>query len=155
MPQMNKGGKFVFGWSLINEDYTIQLPKMAVEEYKISSEEKVILISGSKKTGGFCVSRKEFIENSNINGLFTANPSLRDYKTNEGEFIKYKGRLYCWLTITNEGLLKLTDKILNDLSLKKGDKLLSIRGSDIAFVMGVKGPLIEKGNNFEGEIKLY
>ncbi|MBN2694665.1 hypothetical protein JXR93_08385, partial [bacterium] len=78
MPQMNKGGKFVFGWSLIQNDYTIQLPEMALEEYKISSEKKIILISGSKKTGGFCVSRKELIENSNINKLFISNPLLKN-----------------------------------------------------------------------------
>ncbi|MBN2695882.1 hypothetical protein JXR93_14575, partial [bacterium] len=76
-------------------------------------------------------------------------------KIDEGEFIKYKGRVYCWLSITTEGKIVLTENILSELSLKKGDKLLSIRGSNIAFVMGVKGPLIEKGNNFEGEIKEF
>lgn len=33
MPQMNKGGKFIFGKSLIHNDGTIQFPAQAIEEY--------------------------------------------------------------------------------------------------------------------------
>jgi hypothetical protein len=155
MPQMNKGGKFVFGWSIIRDNGNVSLPQMAIEEYKITSEKNVILISGSKRTGGFCVSSKELIDKSSINGLFKEHPSLRDFKTKKGEFVKYKGRLYCWLPISGKGVLNLSKNTLKILSLKIQDKLLSIRGSNVAFVMGVKGPLIEKGNNYKGEIKLY
>lgn len=38
------------------------------------------------------------------------------------------------------------------LDLKPGMKLLSIRSSDIAFTMGANGPLMEKAENYEGEI---
>lgn len=107
MPQITKGGKFIFGLSIINDDYSIQLPSMAIEEYDITIEGKVILISGSKRTGGFCVSRKGLIEKSEINGLLTANPILNDYKTSEGEFIQYKGRRYCWLNIQSNGILRM------------------------------------------------
>ena len=34
-------------------------------------------------------------------------------------------------------------------------ELLSIRNSDIAFTMGAKGPLLEKAENYDGEIKIY
>ena len=33
--------------------------------------------------------------------------------------------------------------------------LLSIRSSDIAFTMGAKGPLLEKAENYDGEIPLF
>lgn len=33
MPQMTKGGKFIFGKSLLREDGSLQLPPQAVEEY--------------------------------------------------------------------------------------------------------------------------
>lgn len=32
MPQMNKGGKFIFGKSLIKDDGTLRFPKQAIEE---------------------------------------------------------------------------------------------------------------------------
>ena len=53
MPQMNKGGKFIFGESVICSDGQMQLPPQAVDEYCIASEGKVYLFTGSKITGGF------------------------------------------------------------------------------------------------------
>jgi len=155
MPQIAKGGKFVFGWSIIQDNYTIQLPALAVEEYKIVSEKKVYIMSGSKHTGGFCVSRKGILCCSKMKNVLVDNPLLNNYQTKEGEFIKYKGRLYCWLSVSDNGTLLFTDEILKSLSLKIGDKLLSIRGSDLAFVMGVKGRLIEHATNCEKEIDIF
>lgn len=155
MPQIGKGGKFVFGWSLIRDDYSIKIPDIAVDEYKITSEKKAILTSGSKTTGGFVVSRKELLNKSKIRCILDNNPSLKNYEIEEGEFLNYKGHLYCWLKITEEGRLKVNDKILKGFSLKKGDKLLAIRGSNIGVGMGVKGPLIEMANNYHGKIDSY
>ena len=55
MPQMNKGGKFIFGKSVIQSGGTVQLPPQAVEEYRIAREGAVYLFTGSKITGGFCI----------------------------------------------------------------------------------------------------
>ena len=38
MPQMNKGGKFIFGISVIRSDGCIQIPTQAVDEYRIDGE---------------------------------------------------------------------------------------------------------------------
>ena len=48
MPQMNKGGKFIFGKSLIRENGELQIPIQAVQEYNIAIEGKVYLFTGSK-----------------------------------------------------------------------------------------------------------
>ena len=58
MPQMNKGGKFIYGQSVIHTDGRLRFPPQAAEEYLIASEEKVYLFTGSKTTGGFCVTRR-------------------------------------------------------------------------------------------------
>jgi len=58
MPQLNKGGKFVFGLSEIGHKYTIQIPDPAVHMYGIAKEDKIIIFTGSKITGGFCVTNK-------------------------------------------------------------------------------------------------
>ena len=52
MPRMNKGGKFIFGKSVIRDDGTVQIPTQAMEEYGITLEKKVYLFTGSKVTGG-------------------------------------------------------------------------------------------------------
>lgn len=55
MLQMNKGGKFVFRKLMIGTDRTIQFTIQAVKEYDITADRKVYLFTGSKSTGGFCI----------------------------------------------------------------------------------------------------
>lgn len=57
MPQLSKGGKYVFGKSLIRKGCSIQLPPQGVEEYDMAAEGKVYLITGSKNSGGRKVRR--------------------------------------------------------------------------------------------------
>ena len=51
--------------------------------------------------------------------------------------------------------LELTSSIHHFLKVRPGMELLSIRSSDIAFTMGAKGPLLEKAENYDGEIPLF
>ena len=92
MPQMNKGGKFIFGKSLIRTDGTLRIPPQAMEEYHIADEGKVYLFTGSKITGGFCVTRKGLLHPSKLGHILDDTPPLLDYSAGSGEFIKYKGR---------------------------------------------------------------
>ena len=152
---MNKGGKFIFGKSLIRDDLTIHLPTQALTEYNTTQEGKVYLFTGSKVTGGFCVTRKGLLEPSKLGHILTDNPALLNYQTAEGEFIPYKGRSYCWVNISENGVIQLSQQIMDFLNLKVGMELLSIRSSDIAFTMGAAGPLLERAENYAGEIPLY
>ena len=87
MPQMNKGGKFIFGKS-------------------------IYLFTESKVTGGFCVTRKGLLESSKLGHILTDNPALQNYQTTEGEFVKYKGRSYCWVNISENSVIQLNQQIL-------------------------------------------
>ena len=155
MPQMNKGGKFIFGRSIIRDGYKIMLPPQAVSEYDITCEGKVYLFTGSKSTGGFCVTRKGLLLHSKIGNILTDNRALSEYFLPPLEFVKYKGRSYCWAEITDGGVITLDEKSAKFLGIEIGMKLLSIRSSDIAFTMGAKGPLIEKAENYSGEIPVF
>ena len=152
---MTKGGKFIFGLSIIKENGIVQFPKQAIEEYNITVDKKIYLFTGSKSTGGFCVTRKGLFEHSKIGNILTETPQLLNYTSKYGEFIKYKGRSYCWVDITDKGQIKLTDDMMKFLKIKPGMQLLSIRSSDIAFTMGAKGPLLEKSKNYKGKIPLF
>lgn len=155
MPQMRKRGKFIFGKSLIRDDCSIQFPEQTIQEYDIASEGKIYLVTGSKKTGGFCVTRKGLLASSKLGHILNDNPKLRDYASKEGEFIKYKGRAYAWVSITADGKIFLSDETMQYLKLEKDMKLLSIRSSDIAFTMGAYGPLLEESFKHDNEIKVY
>lgn len=155
MPQMNKGGKYIFGMSVIREDGSIQFPTQAVEEYRIADEGKVYLFTGSKSTGGFCVTRRGLLLPSKLGKILEETPALRDYTAKQDEWIPYKGRLYCWTEISPCGKIVLTAEMMVFLNITPGMQLLSIRSSDIAFTMGAKGPLLEKAKNFEGSIPQF
>ena len=155
MPQMNKGGKFIFGESVIRPDGRVQLPLQAVDEYRIASEGTVYLFTGSKITGGFCVTRQGLLLPSKLGHILTETPALLTYDAPGGAFLPYKGRSYCWIAISESGEITLTEEMMAFLHLKPGMRLLGIRSSDIAFTMGAKGPLLEKAAHFDGEIPLF
>lgn len=155
MPQMNKGGKFIFGRSILREDGSVRLPDQAVEEYGLTAGERVYLFTGSKITGGFCVTRKELLEPSKLGHILYDLPALRQYTAEPGVFLPYKGRSYCWMELSPAMELYLPPTVLEFLSLTSGMRLLSIRSSDIAFTMGAKGPLLERAAQYEGTIPEY
>lgn len=155
MPQMNKGGKFIFGKSVIGENGAVQIPPQAIQEYRITAEGRVYLFTGSRSTGGFCVTRRGLMEPSKLGHILTENPDLLRYASACGAFIRYKGRSYCWTNISNEGAIMLSESMMDFLEISPGDELLSIRSSDIAFTMGAKGPLLERAKNYGGDIPIF
>lgn len=155
MPQLNKGGKFVFGISSIKNDLSVQFPTQAIEEYKVLSDNKVIIFTGSKITGGFCVTTYPLLSTSKLGHILKECPQLENCSIPQGTLISYKGRQYTWIPIDENGSIRLTQDLLEQLDLKSGTELLCIRSSNIAFTMGAKGPLMNKAHNYTGEIKHY
>ena len=155
MPQLNKGGKFVFGLSVIHENLSVQFPPQAVKEYQLLSENKIIIFTGSKITGGFCVTNYPLLSSSKLSHILKECPQLNDASGSPGTLIPYKGRSYTWLPIKEEGTIILSASLMDQLCLHVGTELLSIRSSDIAFTMGAKGPLLEKAHDYAGIIPKY
>lgn len=155
MPQLNKGGKFVFGLSVINSDNKIQIPKVTQEKYLSAGETKIIIFTGSKITGGFCVTTKQLLMKSKLNHILDACRSLSQYELGESEFVRYKGRGYAWVSISPTGIIRLSDSAMSYLNLSAGDILMCIKSSDIAFTMGAKGPLMDKVHAYNGKIETY
>ena len=154
MPQMTKGGKYIFGWSKIGKDGKLTFPTMAVEEYKLQEETYIYIVSGSKQTGGFCVMTELLLSNSRLKNILKETPYLADRSLKEGELISYKGRKYGWLKLKDNSI-HLSDNLMKILDIKTGDKLLAIRSSNIAFTMGARGSLIDKANSYKGKIEVY
>lgn len=155
MPQLNKGGKFVFGRSRVGEDGSLRIPPQAVEEYGLCREDRVYIFTGAKATGGFCVTRRGLLAPSKLGHILRENPALDGFALPAGRLISYKGRRYGWLPLLPQGRLSLASALLEKLMLVPGAELLCIRSSDIAFTLGAKGPLLERAKNFSGEIPVY
>lgn len=99
MPQLNKGGKFVFGLSVIHENRSVQIPPQAINEYRLSNENKIIIFTGSKITGGFCVTSYPLLSSSKLSHILKECPTLNDSSIFPGTLIPYKGRSYSWLPV--------------------------------------------------------
>ena len=62
MPQLVKGGKHVFGWSVVGGEGRIVIPPEAGREYGIREDHTCLLIPGSKTSGGFGLGTLESLE---------------------------------------------------------------------------------------------
>lgn len=104
MPQLNKGGKYVFGWSVIGRDGTIRFPPEALAEYGLLGDQSVIIFTGSRSTGGFCVTNKRLLSTSKLNHILNDLPKLSEGSPEDlGRLLPYKGRSYAWLPCRKKG----------------------------------------------------
>ncbi|MCI1666394.1 MAG: hypothetical protein LKI25_08585 [Atopobiaceae bacterium] len=155
MPQLNKGGKYVFGISLIGDDGSLVIPPEAADEYHIELDDTVIIFSGSRSTGGFCVTRPGLLRPSALGHILDELPGVEGRTVPAGELVRYKGRRYAWLPVGGQATLAIPARTMADLEIAPGTRLLCIRSSDIAFTMGAKGPLWERARSYAGEIPSF
>lgn len=122
MPQMNKGGKFIFGKSVIRKNGTIQFPLQAIEEYKIAGDTNY----RQQENRRVLHYKKGIAYPSKLAHILNDKPALFEYTYKCGEFIKYKGHSYRRTEISSDGEIKLTDKIMSFLAIAPDMELLSI-----------------------------
>ena len=143
MPQLVKGGKHVFGWSRVGETGRIVIPPEALREYSMKEAEKLILVPGSRTSGGFGLGALESVKKSPMGAVFEVNPGLGEFQMPEGEIIEYKGKPYCWVEL-HRGGITVPLKKLERYGIGPGDRLLVIRGSGLAIGFTVRGPIVEE-----------
>ena len=150
MPQLVKGGKYVFGWSILNEDFRIRIPDEAFEEYELNKTDKVIIISGSKTSGGISITSPQRIINSGIGKIL----SILKYSKESDKFLikdlktaKSNGRLFCWTYISKNRHIILSKEILINYNLGVRNKLLVVRGSGIGPGFITRGIIFEEALN--------
>jgi bifunctional DNA-binding transcriptional regulator/antitoxin component of YhaV-PrlF toxin-antitoxin module len=144
MPQLVKGGKYVFGWSSVRKDGRIIIPEEARHEYRIEAGEKVIIMSGSRTSGGFSVAKKSQIEQSKLKDILVQNQDLAQFRTEEGQIINIGNKALCWMTIHDDGSLLVPLRTLEAYGIEPGGYLLITRGSSLGVGLAAKGPLIEE-----------
>jgi bifunctional DNA-binding transcriptional regulator/antitoxin component of YhaV-PrlF toxin-antitoxin module len=154
MPQLVKGGKYVFGWSVVGADCRIVIPAEAMQEYRLDVGERVILMSGSATSGGFSVAKKSVLEQSKLADILKREPQLNNFEVEEGQVIHSNGRDFCRVTVHENDLLILSAEILAAFGVKPGDSLLVIRGSYVGIGMAVKGPLLAEAKK-HSEIAVF
>lgn len=143
MPQLVKGGKHTFGWSIVRDSGKIVIPPEALEEYNFKEVKKLIVIPGSQTSGGFGLVSPESLSSSRIGKAVMDSPALSEYLAPEGETIDVRGKPYCWLELRNSSI-EIPKGSLSRYGIKPGDHLLVIRGSGLAVGFAVRGPIVEE-----------
>ena len=154
MPQLVKGGKNVFGWSKVGNSGGIKIPMEVIEEYNLRPSNKVIIMSGSKTSGGFSIVKIEKLINSPLSVVLDNNPKLAKFQLPNGESIQYNNRFFCWTEILHDGKIYLPIETLQLYGIKPGDNILSARGSGLGVGFIVRGPIIKEARNHP-ELKFF
>jgi bifunctional DNA-binding transcriptional regulator/antitoxin component of YhaV-PrlF toxin-antitoxin module len=143
MPQLVKGGKHTFGWSRVGETGRIIIPPEAMEEYGLQESERLILVPGSRTSGGFGLASPEALARSPLGAVVELRPELTEFRALEGEVIEYQGKPYCWVRVRDGGVA-VPPGTLERYGVRTGDELLVIRGSGLGLGFAVRGPIVEE-----------
>jgi bifunctional DNA-binding transcriptional regulator/antitoxin component of YhaV-PrlF toxin-antitoxin module len=142
MPRLVKGGKYVYGWSEVGNGGRIAVPDEALTEYNFKPPCKVMLLSGSRRSGGFALTTVSLLKNSRLSVLLDENSPLSEFQLREGETVTIGGKPYCWVKLNSNGCVTVPLETLKEYGVNLGDRLLSVRGSSSALAFCVRGPLI-------------
>jgi len=129
MPQLNKRGKWVFGWVIVRSQRKITIPPEAYIEYGFQPGAAVFFLRGSRRSGGFSVGRWEKLEQASI-------PLLR--------------RTFGQAEICGDGRIDAPP----EAGVQPGDKLLAVRGSGFAVLLITRGPIFQRALTHD-EIETY
>ncbi|HUW95768.1 MAG TPA: AbrB/MazE/SpoVT family DNA-binding domain-containing protein [Anaerolineae bacterium] len=154
MPQLDRGGKYVFGWSKVSDKGRIFIPQEARDEYGLKQWEKVIVMSGSRRSGGFAVTTPGLLGGSPLAAALRRFPRLRTFQMPEARVVRVEGRSFCWTSIEEDGSITLPEETLREYEIVPGDRLLAVRGSGLALGFALKGPLVDEALT-HAEIELF
>jgi bifunctional DNA-binding transcriptional regulator/antitoxin component of YhaV-PrlF toxin-antitoxin module len=154
MPQLVKGGKHAYGWSKVGAKGKIVIPDEAKEEYNLAACDKVILLPGSKRSGGFGLTTNELLKSSRLHVLLDSCPALAEFQEPEGRAVKINGKTCCWVKLNQDGSILVPLETLKIYGINLGDLLLSVRGSNVAVGFSVRGPIIREAKK-HSDIELF
>lgn len=122
MPQLARGGKWVFGWVVVGPAGELAVPAEAWTEYGFQVGEEVVYLAGSRTSGGFALSTARLLSGSAR--LMESRAMAR------GQF-------------EAERRLRLPAGI----SVASGDRLLVVRGSGKALGFLARGPIWQEAQH--------
>ena len=154
MPQLVKGGKYVYGWSKVSARGKIAVPDETKEEYNLATCDKVILMPGSKRSGGFGLTTKELLKNSRLSVILDSCPRLAEFQESEGRAVEINGKPCCWVKLSKDGTITVPLETLETYGINSGDRLLVVRGSNVALGFPVRDPIIDEAKK-HADIEIF
>jgi hypothetical protein len=119
MPQLVKGGKWVFGWVIVGRQGEVAIPPAAWDEYGFQPGEKAVFLPGSRSSGGFGLSTPRLLAQM-------AGP--------------LQPRILAQGHIGEHGQIVLPPAV----GMQPGNRLLAVRGSGRALGFVARGPIYDE-----------
>jgi hypothetical protein len=119
MPQLAKGGKWVFGWVLVGPHGEVTIPPEAWDEYGLQTGDEVTFLPCSRRSGGFGLSTPRLLEQ--MPGPLQTRILARGHIAENRQL-----------------------KVPPALGIRPGDRLLAVRGSGRALSFVAQGPIYEE-----------
>jgi hypothetical protein len=145
MPQLVKGGKYIYGWVSIQPDGRIRIPDEAFDEYHFRTGEKIIMLSGSKTSGGFSIIKPETIKTSMIGQHITdaigLSKDIHSFTTWQSTPVHAGNRWISWTFLDHDKKICISAELLQRLGLETGGKLLVGRGSGLGPAFIARGQI--------------
>jgi bifunctional DNA-binding transcriptional regulator/antitoxin component of YhaV-PrlF toxin-antitoxin module len=150
MSRLVKGGKYVYGWSEVSSEGRVAVPDKALADYSLKPPCKVILLSGSRRSGGFALTTVALLKNSRLSAILDENPQLAGFQLPEGETVTAGTSTYCWVKLNNKGEFVVPVETLKEYGVNLGDRLLVGRGSGLALAFIAKGSIVAEAKKHSG-----
>lgn len=141
--QLVKGGKHTFGWSAVTGSGRIAIPAEAIAEYGLVEGDRLVVVPGSRTSGGFGLSSRRSLEGSILAVVLEEHPVLGQFRLPAGDVVEHGGRPYCWAPF-HRGAIEIPEPTLVKYGVKIDDRLLVIRGSGLAIGFAVRGPIVNE-----------
>jgi hypothetical protein len=157
MPRLVKGGKYIYGLSVIGKEGLLKIPEEALIDYDLKLTEKVVILSGSKTSGGFSINSPLKIIDSQLKGLLKIleyDSSTVNFSTEENKIFQFKNKIILWTKLNNHGKIGLSKNTLDFLNLKVNDKLVVGKGGSLGPCFISKGRIYQEAINYS-EMELF
>jgi len=145
MPQLVKGGKHAHGWSRVREDGHVVTPPEALEEHRFQDSDRLILLPGSKTSGGFALGSLETIGASVLGAARGSRSERVDPQASSGQVIGRDGKPYTPAELRCEDV-EMPAAWLEKYGIYAGDRFLVVRGSRLAVALPLRGPIVDEAS---------
>ena len=119
MPQLVKGGKWVFGWVIVGPQRELIIPPAAWDEYRFMVGDKIMVMPGSQRSDGFGLSHERLLA---------------------GVATPLQVRVLAHCRVDEEGRVVIPATA----GVQPGTRLLVVRGSGRALGFIAQGPIYEE-----------
>ena len=144
MPQLVKGGKYIFGWSHVSDCGKICIPEEAQIEYNFQPSDKIIIISGSRASKGFAITKIDLIKKSQIFNGISVHKELINFQDLQNGYIQDRNRIYTWSEVDTHGYFNINEKSLKQYYVDLNDNLLVGRGSGFTLSFIKTGSIVKE-----------